>query len=297
MQLSHLRAFLAASRTHNIARAAESLHLTPSPVSRTLRQLEQELGVQLFERRYHELAPTDAGRDLLPRVVEILSLVDDLVVPADRPRAIRVGCTPWAPARYIERVREAMHQHDEPLSTVTEAMSSTLLVPLAHGDLDLAVVHLPVDLPGVSVRPLARYQFYAFSSADSGLPETTIHLSELAGRRGLTLPSALQPAPMEELVASARNAGLDMHEIDFAQLVMLESLLRGEQAVLLCNAPPDTPLWPMLSRGNLIRTPLDLDDIHFELGLVWRTADSLRGDRIRALVEHVHPSDKPAEVV
>lgn len=58
MDAAHLRAFVAVSRERNVSRAATALGLTPSPVSRTIRDLETELGFALFKREYRDMVPS-----------------------------------------------------------------------------------------------------------------------------------------------------------------------------------------------------------------------------------------------
>ncbi|WP_291048746.1 LysR family transcriptional regulator [Herbiconiux sp.] len=298
MDIAQLRCFVAVSRERNIGKAAESLHLTPSPVSRSIRQLELHLGAELFSRRYHDLLPTDAAQALLPKVVAILAQFDDLVTADDDPRPIRVGATPWAPARYAQRVAEGLEALGEPVHRVETEMSSILLRQLAHGDLDLTVVHLPVDLPGIEVRALARYRFYAFSPPDSDLPDTSVSLASLRGRKAVMLPTILQPKPMRALSALLHDAGVvEVEEISFADVLTLESRLRSTGAIMLGNKADDTPISQMLQRTALRATPLDLDDIDFEVGLAWRRDDAIRGERMRTLVDRIHPPGRPVEVV
>lgn len=297
MDIAQLRCFVAVSRERNIGRAAELLHLTPSPVSRTIRQVENELGAVLFERRYHELTPTDAANRLLPRAVEILAQVDDLS-RRGAVRALRVGATPWAPSRYAARITEAMDRLGEEPTRIQEEMSSTLLRLLSHGELDLAVVHLPVELSGISVLALARYRFYALSAPELGLPTETVSISALSGRSAFILPLVLQPSPMRALRQRLLDAGVtDVVEIEFAEVLTLESRLRRTGAIMLGNTAIDTPLSQMMSRMDLQATPLDLDDIDFELGVAWRTDDSRHGSRVRAIVDLLRPTGADIDVV
>lgn len=77
MDIASLSAFIAIAETGSFSLAAERLHLTQPAVSKRLATLETQLGVRLFDRLGREIAPTGAGRALLPRAYQILSVLDD----------------------------------------------------------------------------------------------------------------------------------------------------------------------------------------------------------------------------
>ena len=73
MELRVLRYFLAVAREESITRAAESLHLSQPTLSRQLRDLEEELGKELFIREPRRVLLTEDGMILRKRAEEILS--------------------------------------------------------------------------------------------------------------------------------------------------------------------------------------------------------------------------------
>ena len=76
MELRVLNYFLMAAREENITRAASLLHVTQPTLSRQLMQLEEELGVKLFERSSHSIILTDEGMLLKRRAQELLRLAE-----------------------------------------------------------------------------------------------------------------------------------------------------------------------------------------------------------------------------
>jgi DNA-binding transcriptional LysR family regulator len=77
-ELRRLRYFVAVATERNFTRAAERLHVAQPALSRQVRLLERELGVELLRRTTHEVALTDAGRFLLERAPGVLNATDEL---------------------------------------------------------------------------------------------------------------------------------------------------------------------------------------------------------------------------
>lgn len=76
MEIRVLRYFLAVVREESITKAADVLHITQPTLSRQLAQLEQEVGVKLFDRGARRVTLTNEGFLLRRRAEEILQLVD-----------------------------------------------------------------------------------------------------------------------------------------------------------------------------------------------------------------------------
>ena len=78
MQLRHLRYLVAAADAGSVTAASSVVHVTQPALSRQLRQLEQDLGVELFERAAGRLSLNRTGRALLPSIRELLAAADAL---------------------------------------------------------------------------------------------------------------------------------------------------------------------------------------------------------------------------
>ncbi|OVZ26994.1 LysR family transcriptional regulator, partial [Pseudomonas aeruginosa] len=76
MELRHLKYFLAVAEELRFARAAEKLHIEQSPLSRAIKELEEELGVVLFARTTRSTRLTRAGKLFLEHVRRVLAAVE-----------------------------------------------------------------------------------------------------------------------------------------------------------------------------------------------------------------------------
>ena len=82
MEMRHLRCFLAVAQELHFARAAEKLHIEQSPLSRAIKELEEELGVRLFDRNTRSTHLTRTGQvfvEHVPRVFAALTQASDSV--------------------------------------------------------------------------------------------------------------------------------------------------------------------------------------------------------------------------
>ncbi|HGW5374922.1 TPA: LysR family transcriptional regulator [Pseudomonas aeruginosa] len=115
MELRHLRCFLAVAEELHFARAAERLHIEQSPLSRTIKELEADLGAVLFERSSRSTRLTPAGAMLLsyvPRIFSSLEQARNVVksVAAGFQWQLRVafsdGITPYRLSAILAQCRE-----------------------------------------------------------------------------------------------------------------------------------------------------------------------------------------------
>src|SRR5580704_12449127 len=99
MELRHLRYFTAVAEEQNVTRAAARLHVSQPPLSRQIRDLEEELGVQLFQRTAKSIELTEAGKIFLNEARAVLLRADEAVravraVAGAARGQVRVGYAP-----------------------------------------------------------------------------------------------------------------------------------------------------------------------------------------------------------
>jgi LysR family transcriptional regulator, glycine cleavage system transcriptional activator len=144
LRLDLLHSFEAAARHLSFTRAGAELFLSQSAISRQIQQLEESVGVPLFERRHRALALTEAGRIMQRAVQDSLERLRDAAarVRASTAREqVAVTCTPgFASFWLIPRLARFTASHPQ----VEVRISATLaLVDLQRANIDLAVRFVP----------------------------------------------------------------------------------------------------------------------------------------------------------
>jgi LysR family hydrogen peroxide-inducible transcriptional activator len=173
IELQQLEQFVVLARTKNFTRAAGELNLSQSALSRSIQRLEEQVGQPLFERKPREVVLTDLGELLLERGKEILQLVDDtfsLISDAGRRGRVRLGAIPTiAPYFLPGLLRSFAEGHPEVSVVVQEDTTEQLVRRVSHGEIDLAILALPLLAKHLQVEPLFEEELLLVASADHPL--------------------------------------------------------------------------------------------------------------------------------
>jgi DNA-binding transcriptional LysR family regulator len=148
MELRHLHYFVAAAETLNFHKAAERLHVTQPSVSQQVRELEQELGLELFVRDLSRVRLTDHGRLLLTRanavLREIRALVEAMSPSDDVPAGtLNLGVDIALAKRVQGIIREYARRYPRVEIQCYDNYSSGLHRSLQTGEVDVAFVWSP----------------------------------------------------------------------------------------------------------------------------------------------------------
>ena len=157
LNLKHLRYFWSVASNGSIARAAETLYLTPQTISGQLRDLEEQVGTKPFSREGRNLVLTETGRLVFSYADEMfrlgLELQDVLAGNAPGSRiTVKVGVAMVVPKLLVYRVLEPVLQMPEPVRLIChEAPLADLLADLSVHKLDVVLADSPVN-PAFNVR-------------------------------------------------------------------------------------------------------------------------------------------------
>ncbi len=165
MTLTELRYVVAVARERHFGRAAESCFVSQPTLSVAIKKLEEELGVTLFERGGGEIGVTPIGAQIVAqaeRVLEQSAAIKEIATsgkdPLNEPLRLGVIYTigPYLLPPLVKRIiDDAPHM---PL-ILQENYTVRLLDLLKHGEIDAAIMALPLPESGLMVRPLYDEEF------------------------------------------------------------------------------------------------------------------------------------------
>jgi len=210
---------VAVADTLSFRKAAARCHVSQPSLSAQLAQLEDALGVRLFERDRRRVLPTAAGADLIERARRILVDVDDLTQAARQasdPLAgtLRVGVIPTISPYLLPAITPALRTAFPRLTLRwTEDKTEVLIARLDAGELDAALLALEADIGDVDREVIARDPFVLVASPRHplGMARGPAHAGDLDGAEVLLLDDGHCFRDQALAVCSGANA----HELEF----------------------------------------------------------------------------------
>lgn len=262
MDLRLLRYFVAVADAGSATRAANILHVTQPVLSRQLRQLERELGVELFEREGRGLRLTRAGADFLPHARDLLHRAERLERTASelagghlRGVHLAVPTTTDVLAPFLATLGP-----DDPVPHVRELDPLGATVALGAGA-DLAILTRPPDR-GLVSRPLAVLPLWALvRSDDSWAGRAEIDVWELVDRSLVLLTEEFRPRTLLDAAVEAAGVRYD-RVLECGNAQVAQALAAAGRGIAVVSDDPRFDLVPLRIRGPL-------GPVHISLYAVW----------------------------
>ncbi len=259
MDLRQLSALVAVGDHRSFSGAARSLHTVQSNVSTHVAKLEREVGQVLVDRASGSLTP--AGEIVVARArriqAELDALAGDLASTADSVAGqVRLGMIGTTARWLAPLVLAAVHErHERVHLIIVDATTSSLIPQLHTGQLDLAVVNLPIDDPDVVTETLFDEGHIVIAPISHPLAHAQrVDLAELS-RHSLLLPPR-GTSFRDELDVETRRVGVELHaaaEIDGMRLLATLAFEGYGPAVLPASAAPwrSSRSWRQVSVADL----------------------------------------------
>lgn len=146
LSLRGLRTFCSAARFESFRQAADELFITASAVSHQIKNLEQELGLQLFERSSRSLKLTDTGRSLFEEACPLMTQLDDVASRyrgREKRKSLRISVQPFfASELFVPRLNEFTEKFPELDLTVDTSDETSERLP-TNADIGIRLFSTP----------------------------------------------------------------------------------------------------------------------------------------------------------
>lgn len=276
LTLRQLRYFEALAQHQHFGRAAEACAISQPALSVQIKELEEDLGIPLFERSARQIRLTSFGEDMAERVRDVLRGVEEIGEMARMAQSglvgrLRLGVIPTiAPYLLPDLLRRLKSDFPDLVLHVRETMTANLLEELRKGRIDTAIVALPVSEPSFVERPLFSEPFVLVRPA-SEAQQPVPYPENLERERLLLLEEGHcfrdQALSFCGLPTARTHEGLDGSSL--STLVQMVGAGLGVTLIPEMAVPVETP------GANVTVDHFNGDQPARNIGMIWRSSSPL----------------------
>lgn len=218
MELRHLRYFCTVAEELNLTRAAERLYIAQPPLTRQIRQLEEEVGARLFNREPRGLSLTPAGKFFLEQARQVLEKVNTAVqatrrVAGNERTIFGIGFVPSVFYGQLPMLIRRLRQNDNVELVLMELITLQQVQALKAGRIDIGFGRVRIDDPDVDQEMLFDEPIFAALPSSHPLANTRPSLAELAECPLIAYPASPGPNFADIVRGLFRRRGLGVSVI------------------------------------------------------------------------------------
>lgn len=177
MNLQQIEYILAVKDYSNFSDASESCHITQSTLSTMISRFEQELDIQIFDRKHKPVRVTKEGELIIQQLRIVKKEIDTLTEITDSLKGeikgeVQMGVIPTiAPYLLPGFLNDFAHRLKNVSFTVAETPTESIVERLKKRELDIGILALPIQDPDLVEIPLYREPFLLYDCSDQPLPD------------------------------------------------------------------------------------------------------------------------------
>lgn len=237
MELRQIRYFIAIAETLNFSEAAKKLFITQGTLSQQIKQLEGELGAELFERSSHSVRLTEAGEELLPLARRMMETSDECRIKISDLRhvlsgTLRIGVTHSFSHLLPEPVKIFLRAHPGVKLEIFYKTASELVDMLIAGMVDFIITFKPsLEYECISWESIIKTQLSAVMWKEHPLADRkTLTINDIS-HYGIILPSAgLQSRKVFDRFTDVDTSSLNV-KIEINEPNIILDILYGTQLI------------------------------------------------------------------
>ena len=275
MELRHLRYFIAVAEEENVTRAAERLHVSQPPLSRQIHDLEEELGIALFDRTGKSLTLNAAGKVFLLEARAVLDRADEAMrtvqaLSESHEQVIHVGYAPSLSVQILPQILRLFEQAQPQVRVhLCDLSTEEMLLGLRDGSLQAALmaIHQQRFRSDISYLELQSHEVcVAMPSHHPLAKKRKISLSELSGQRlvGYTRQDYAEYHQWLENLSIAGKRKLSLAEEYDSMTSLITAIETGRGVALVSKS------LSCFSGPRLQYRPISPALEPFHVGIAWR---------------------------
>ncbi|SFU81461.1 LysR family transcriptional regulator [Pseudoduganella namucuonensis] len=289
MEIRHLRYFIAVAEERNFTRAAQRLFIAQPPLSRQIQQLEEELGVALFEKGSRPLRLTEAGEFFQAHAQSVLDKMADLKTMTQRvgkiDRTLSIGFVASTLYGLLpEIVRRFRSQYDAVDVTFHELTTMEQMRALKEGRIDVGFGRVKAEDP--SIRRILLREERLIVALPLGHPlamlERPLKLKELIAENLIVYPKSPRPSFADQVLAAFSDRALHPEKVmEVRELQIAIGMVAAGQGV---SVVPDS-LQGMKRTDVQYRT---IDDQHAVSPILFSIRLMDRSEELRNMLQVIY---------
>ena len=276
LRLRHFQYVSAVANTGSFTKAAALCHVTQSTLSLGVKEFEDTLGQQIFDRTSRKITLTAFGESLLTDIRDILDKAEGLLTRARQNKGqysgpYRLGAIPTiAPYMIPVILPELTKNHPELDLRLKESTSETLVQDVQDGAIDAALLAFPYDTGTLATQIIGEERFYLLRPK-SGRPATILNSDEIDADKLMLLEDGhcLRDHALAVCARQDRESRQTYQATSLTTLVQLVS--HGFGTTLL----PAMAVHEMPLPDDLEAVPVGGDQPGRHIGLIWRRKSPL----------------------
>jgi DNA-binding transcriptional LysR family regulator len=212
--LRHFWYFLAVAEERHFGKAAKRLGMSQPPLSQQIQDLEQSLGVKLFERSRQGARLTKEGSEILGPVQRFMEHAQRLQLEVldarqGRETSVTIGAVNAAIFDIMPRLTRIAKQRYPHLSlSLSEMDSASALSAVQNGAIDIALARFDQPVSALEIRPIVRDHLVVVLPIDHRLTRLDrVALAELADENLVLSPRRISPSFFDQVVSACRDVG------------------------------------------------------------------------------------------
>lgn len=274
MDIKQLHYFCAIVQEGGITRAAKKLHMAQPPLSQQLKQLEQELGVTLFDRNGRSMDLTNSGKVLYERAKELLIQVDETITEVKETEGglkgvLSIGASKSCFSLIPSRIGKFRELYPHVRFQLREGDTFFISQLLKNREIEIAITRLPIEMDDISMLklPIEPYVLVIPESWHEKIKyKNSIKVKAIKSFPLLLLRRINGKGQFEIITDECRNHGFEPKVIlDCPDASMLLSLVSaGVGATIVPKSTLDSDNY-----NNLISIELEDASIKSQSAVVW----------------------------